>query len=430
MKEKIAQKLSQIEKWSWQERPDDPRWKATTRRFFRLIDFFIYEAKRNALALRANALSYIIVLSLVPVMALGTSVLKGLGAQNQLKQTIYKTIENVEKSGSRELAQHLKDAADKLFEYVDRTNFATLGLFGIVGLIWAVISTLSKIEAAMNAIWKVKKPRPWGRKLLDYTAITVLLPFSLNIALGVTAASHIRRLTNLVDRYLPFPVLNLLTVKLLPIVLLISVFFILYRFLPNTNVKPQAALVGAVFGGIGWLVVQVMYIKLQIGVTRYNAIYGSFASVPLLLIWINLSWLIFLCGAQLAYIYQNRHLYSPLEDSTPVEMLAAAIRILKRVYTSFQQGRSISIEELNTEYPLGIIKDVTEKLVSHGVLAQTQDGKLVPQMPLEVLKPSAVLSSVLGKTKSAPEEHLLVERIIKAAEKELESIKSELKKTC
>ncbi len=282
----------------------------------------------------------------------------------------------------------------------------------------------------MNAIWKVKKSRPWGRKLLDYTAITVLLPFSLNIALGVTAASHIHRLTNLVDRYLPFPILNFLTVKLLPIILLISVFFILYRFLPNTNVKPQAALVGAVFGGIGWLVVQVMYIKLQIGVTRYNAIYGSFASVPLMLIWINLSWLIFLCGAQLSYIYQNRGLYSPLEDSTPVEMLAASLRILKRVYTSFQQGKSIDVGDINSEYPPAIIKDVTEKLISHGVLAQTYDGKLVPQMPVEVLEPSLILSSILGKTKNAPEEHILIKRVIKAAERELESIKGELIKEC
>ncbi len=426
MKEDLKKKLTRIEEWTWRE-GELGRWQRAVQHILRLADFFIHEAKNNALTLRANALTYIIILSMVPVMALGTAVLKGLGAEKQMKQAIYRLVEQFENPGGKEenpLAQHIKRALDKVFEYVDKTNFATLGIFGIAGLIWAVLSTLSKIESAMNQIWKVEKQRPWGRRIMDYTALTVILPLSLNIAIGATAAVQIKHFTQAIDKHLPVPVLTFGLINLLPVVLLVATFFILYRFLPNTHVDNSAALFGSVAGALGWMLVQIIYVKLQIGVTRYNAIYGSFATIPLFLIWLNLGWLMFLLGAQLAFVFQHRNHYNPTIPRTPIYLFSVAVEVMKEIHLRFSKAEGLNPERDRIKgVPQPLLLEVLECFKKHNLIKETKDGAFVPSKPADALKMSEIMEAVCGDQVGEGFGAQVAKRLLEAAKAEINSVR-------
>ncbi len=420
-KELLKSRFGLLKGWAWQSEPHPSKFKSFIKEIFRVLDFFIYEARQNALALRANALTYIIILSMVPVMALGTAVLKGLGAQNQMKQAVYRFVDQFETPDyPNPVTQHLRQAVNRIFEYVDRTNFATLGIIGILGLIWAVLSTLGKIEAAMNSIWKVEKARPWDRKLLDYTALTVILPLSLNLAIGATALGQIQKFTSVIDKFLPFPLLSFVLIKLLPVFIIVVTFSILYRFLPNTHVKPSAAMVGGICGGIAWVLVQLLYVKLQIGVTRYNAIYGSFATIPLFLIWLNLGWLMFLGGAQLSFVYQYKDSYNPFVKLTPFVKLSAAIKILREVYRSFYRGEEFFISKSDTPYQ--VVVSVLEPLEKANIVKKTENGGYLPAKAIESLNFSEIMEAVFGDKKENLDEEAAI-KAFEAAKRELSAFK-------
>ncbi|BAT71133.1 ribonuclease BN [Thermosulfidibacter takaii ABI70S6] len=438
-KETIKKKAVSLHQWIWSEE-EAPFFKNWIRNLLKILEFFWEEARKNALSLRASALTYIIILSMVPLLALGTAVLKGLGAGNMVKKAAYQFIEQFEEMTTpaptengkspvpkNEFAKHLKEAVDKIFEYVERTNFATLGLLGILGLIWAVITTLSKIEGALNDIWKVEKARPWGRKVLDYTAITVIMPLSINVALAAMAASQMKKVAAQIDKFLPIPVVSAVLLKLLPVALLVVTFTILYRFLPNAHVKAFPAFIGGLLGGIGWILVQFAYIKLQIGVTRYNAIYGSFATIPLFLIWIYWGWLVFLYGAQIAFVVQYWKGYKPQQELNPATTLAMAIEVLKAMYKKFAEGKEFCVQQTSYELriPESFIEKIVKLLLKRELIRTTESGNYLPAMPANKFKLSKVLKAVCGEIEFQGFGFEAATQALKAAEEKLDQFSLE-----
>jgi membrane protein len=212
--------------WVWTAPdPDEHGVLNALKAFLRIHFIVLREFQRDRITLRASALTFTIVLSLVPVLALGTAVLKGLGAGDQMRQAAYRFIDQLEESppvptsgideqdtadaepsaaspldnmevvpeqidedsNAESLTAHLRRAVDQIFDYVARTNFAALGAFGILGLVLAVLSVLGSIEQAMNTIWQTSSGRPFGRKLMDYLALMILLPITINLALATEA---------------------------------------------------------------------------------------------------------------------------------------------------------------------------------------------------------------------------------------------------
>jgi membrane protein len=309
--------------------------------FFRIslrIFLIMYEEFfRNHLAMRASALTYAILLSLIPILALSTSILKGLGNDEQLKQAAIRFIDQLEApilsndtavntdtphlqpatptqatvfqpSGPSAIA-HLHRAVDIIFQYVDRTNFAALGIFGVLGLIIVILLVLSSIEEAMNVIWHTRRGRSFLRKIMDYMALLILLPISLNIALAAEAILANKKIMDYLGVLLPSAWMVPFVIKLLPFVFIVGTLMTMYLFFPHVKVKTSAALIGAVFASVFWFVFQKLYIGLQVGVANYNAIYGSFASIPLFLVWLQIGWTFILLGASLAYAIQHHHHY-------------------------------------------------------------------------------------------------------------------------
>jgi membrane protein len=322
------------------------------------------------------------------------------------------------------LTSHLRTAVDQIFDYVSRTNFAALGAFGIAGLVLAVLTVLGSIEQAMNTIWQTDSGRPFGRKLMDYLALMILLPITINLALATETTLNSPKLLAHFQDFLPVVWLGHLLLNLLPMLLVITTFTLLYRFIPNTNVKFFPALLGGLFGGIGWLVAQMVYIKLQIGVARYNAIYGSFATLPLLLMWIYIGWVVFLAGAEMAFAAQVwRHYHWQEPAMTPIARLTIAFEIIGTALSDFHHRRTTDPATLarQLKQPLYLVNKVMQDLLAGGIIRRVdgETNSYVPAATEAEIKPAEIVELIFGKEVPLLSSGSLATEVLDAARKSL-----------
>jgi membrane protein len=442
--EKIKQVWERFCCWVWEPtHPASAFGIGLLRNSLRIIFIVIRESRDDRITLRASALTFTVVLSLVPMLALGTAVLKGLGAGDQMRQAAYSFIQQFdtdedqssttipeipERQTSKEdmdqslprpaipekqtaassekhpaaLTSHLQRAVDQVFNYVERTNFATLGTIGIIGMVLAALGVLGSIEQSMNSIWQTTTGRALGRKLIDYMALMILLPVSVNLALAAAATLQSPALQTQIQDILPMFLLEKFLFKVLPIAVLVITFLLLYQFLPNTRVGFIPALAGGLFGGLSWYWVQIMYVKLQIGVAKYNAIYGSFATLPLFFLWIYVAWVVFLLGAEVAFAFQTWRQYQWRNVIlAPSARLAMAFDIMEAALADY------SARKITDRKSLAQTLNQTEKVIAvilvdlvNGGLLRRIEGKLegyVPAAPVNELKPSEIMDIILGK---------------------------------
>ncbi|MCZ6873223.1 MAG: YihY/virulence factor BrkB family protein [bacterium] len=254
--------------------------------------------------LRAAALTYTTLLALVPMLAFMFAFLKGLGVQNKLEPL---------------LLEHLpvtaEDTVRIIFQYVNNIKVGTLGAIGLGTLLFTTILQLGNVESSFNEIWGIRTGRTLLRKITDYVSVMVIAPVVLFVALGVNATLQQQTIlkTLLEQRVIGDAVVLIFT--LLPSVVIWLAFTFFYAYLPNTRVNIVPALVGGFIGGMLWQAAQWIYIDFQIGVANLQAIYGAFAQLPMLMIWIYISWVVTLLGAEITFASQNAATY-PLERLT------------------------------------------------------------------------------------------------------------------
>jgi membrane protein len=396
---------------------------------------------RDNILLRASALTFAVILAIVPVLALSTAVLKGLGAGDQMRGAAHQFISSlaVEMVQEADLAgeapeaaaprteqqildqtfyHHLSRAVDTIFDYVDGTNFATLGIMGMIGLFITVISLLATIEDSMNAVWDARAGRPLRRKVMDYLALILLLPLAVNIAMAVLAAFQSAPASRMVEQLFPVALVGQLLVNLLIFGLLAATLTICYRFLPNSRVNFRPALIGGIIGGIAWLLLQSLYINLQLGVSRYNAIYGSFATLPLFLLWVYSSWVIFLAGAEISFAAQHWRRYLPhREKLSPGLHLALAFDLLTAVYDDFHNRRTPS-DLASLARRIGFSEPDTGKvaadLLAAGYLRQVENkpAGLIPVTGADRVKAAELMDAFWGPALPASAGGRLVAEIL------------------
>jgi membrane protein len=284
-----------LERGLWEMDTEDQKW---WRRFLLNLGQILTLVVRGFFAdgcmLRASALTFTTLLSLVPLLALMFSVLKGFGVQNELEPLLME-----------QLAVGGGEAVTKVVEYINNTNVGRLGTYGLILLIITVLTLLSNIEESFNSVWGVKETRPLLRRFTDYFSVVTIGPIFVVVAISMTSTLKSQGLvqTLLEKQYVGEALLSLFEV--LPFMVMWLVFAGLYIFMPNVKVSPRAALIGGVFGGTLWQVSQWGYLNFQVGVARYNAIYGTLAALPILMVWIYLSWMIVLLGLEMTYATQN-----------------------------------------------------------------------------------------------------------------------------
>ena len=276
-----------------------PVWKRILLRQLRMLVTVVHEFRRDDVYLRASALTFYSLLSIVPVFALAFGIAKGFGLEATLKKQVIETATGQEVV----LNQILKFAS----LMVENTQGGLVAGVGLVFLFWTVMKLLSNIELAFNSIWGIKKSRTLTRKLSDYLSIMLITPI-LFIISGSLSIFISKYLATLVDQDTSLSMIGptlLSLMKISPYIFIWLAFTLIYIVMPNQNVKFKSSFVAGVIAGSGYIFLQFLFIKFQVGVASANAVYGSFAALPLFLIWLNISWLVILIGAEISYAHQN-----------------------------------------------------------------------------------------------------------------------------
>ncbi len=391
----------------------------------RIVLITAREFNRNELSLRASALTYTFLLFLVPMLAMSTALVKGLGGNYQLRQAMHSYIDSLQQNtapagpaafeldgtqqaeaGTTEeitatLTVHLRSAADKIFDYVDKTDFTTLGSIGVVIMLITVILAFDTIEQAMNTIWKAPTGRTAVRKVTDYLALLILIPIAINVSFAATTIIKNPALFARIEPFLPVIWLQTFFLLLLPVLFITFALTVSYIVFPNTKVHTIPAFIGAIFAASLWFITQNIYISLQIGVSRYNAIYGSFATLPLFLIWLHLGLIFILTGSQVAYACQTRHSYQLIEPQvTPAQKLSAAFDIIRQLFLAFDRQQTITAKMLPDLCPgqrPALLFSTAERLLAAGIIhTKDQEEYLFPTLPAAKLNQGAIVKAILG----------------------------------
>ncbi len=333
-------------------------------RIVKTINLTLSAFFNSTLQTRSMSLTYSTILSIVPAFALLVAIGRGFGLQDMLQSQLY----NFFPSQSQGISTALK--------FVDSyLSSATQGVFvgiGIVMLLWTVISLLSSIEETFNSIWGVKISRTIYQKITDYISICLIIPVLMICSSGVSIF-----LSEVVQDKLDLPFLTPIVnigLEMVPLVLCWLAFTLSYYLIPNTKVSFKYAAIAGVLAAVSFQVLQLLFLNGQIYVSKYNAIYGSFSFLPLMLIWLQLSWLVLLTGCMIAYSMQNVFTFNLMgnEDTISNIGLHNVALIVMAVATQrfVNKEKPLSQQEIAVQYylPIRIVGRIVAKLRDAGLI--------------------------------------------------------------
>lgn len=301
--------------------------------------------------IHASALTYFTFFSIVPLVALAFAIAKGFGLEKELEKDIL--MRNPEYTF----------VLTRIFEYANAMLKAAKGGViagaGVLLLLYSVISLLNNIENVFNFIWEAKNTRNWFRKIADYISIMIFAPIFLILSSSATIVLQ-TKLSSIL-----FTTAAVIGIKILSLFLLVLIFFFLYKTLTNAFVSVKSAFFGAFVTALLFELLQWGYINFQIGVSRFNAIYGSFAALPLFLIFIQYSWFLVLFGAELVYAHQyvdKFELEKEISNMSARLKKIFSIMVLNKILTQFISGKKgLKIQEISTQ--LGIPNRLTQDII-------------------------------------------------------------------
>ena len=303
---------------------------------------------KDRLINNASALTYSTLLAIVPILAILFAVARGFGFANLMEHQLRTGF-----GGTTETSEAILAFVDS---YLSQTKGGVFIGVGLVMLLWTVINLVSSIEITFNRIWQVKKARSMYRKITDYFSMLLLMPILIVISGGLSIFMS-TMLKEMSDFVLLAPVMKFL-IRLIPFVLTWAMFTGLYVYMPNTKVKLKHALISALVAGTAYQAFQFLYISSQLWVSRYNAIYGSFAALPMFLLWLQISWTICLFGAQLTYAGQNIRNFSFDKDTQNISRRYRdfiSILIMSLIAKRFENNEQpYTAEELSEEHQIPI----------------------------------------------------------------------------
>jgi membrane protein len=350
--------------------------------------------------LRASALTFYSLLSIIPVAAIAFAIAKGFGLDQNLEELLTKGSQVQNKEIINWLLVNARSA-------LQETRGGYIAGVGMVILFWSVMALLNRIEDSFNHIWQIKFPRPWFRKFTDYLTIMLIAPVFIILSSSFTIFVS----TSLTEFMYKAPILEvfkpLITFlfKFTPYFLTWITLTILFIIMPNAKVKFGSALISGIITGTILQILQWFYIDLQFGITKLSAIYGSFAAVPLFIVWLQSSWIIVLLGAELSFANQNVSRYEFESDALNVsnfQKRALVIMIMHIVIRHFTKGdKPLSAEgiAISLKIPVRLVRDILQDLNSLSLISivHENEGKLrlfQPGLDVSKLTVSFVLSKL------------------------------------
>ncbi len=395
----------------------------------------------NQCKYRASALTFYSLLSIVPVLAMIFGISKGFGFEKKVETQILQSLQ-----GQEEVATRVINFANSLLANASGGFIAGVG---VIILFWTIISVLSNIETAFNGIWGVKKPRTIGRKFSDYLSIMLICPFLLVVSSSATVAisSQARILIEKLGFLGDSSAILLFGLKLLPYLAIWITFTFVFIFMPNTKVKLTSGILAGIVAGTIFQLAQWVYVNFQIGAARYGAIYGSFAALPLFLLWLQISWYVVLFGAELSFAHQNVDTYEfeqdclsvsysfkillslliasllvknfckaqkPLDDEQISHILDIPIRLVRQILYELTESRVISEVKLHEEkdiayQPACDVEQLTLKYVIDSL--EHRGNTDIPVIKSDELDKLSGCLSIFGKTVEKTPANILLKNI-------------------
>jgi len=359
----------------WQARLERlPRLKAFGYRLLRISVLSYRRFREEHSALRVLALTFYSLLSIVPVMAMVFGVAQGFGMEAVLEKQLMANMK-----GQEQVVAQIIDFAHKMLE---NTKGGLVAGVGVLLLFWTVVKVLSHIEIAFNSIWNVKKPRDISRKLSDYLMFMLVCPvlFVMSSSAAVVVGTHVESFIRFIGLSGAWSVWVMAALNYLPYVVIWFLFSFVYKFMPNTEVKPLSALFAGIVAGTIYQLLQFIYIRFQVGVASYNAVYGSFAALPLFLVWLQMSWSILLMGSHISYAcqhisdYQGYHHVDELDAFSRRNLsLCTAYLVIK----NFEAGKKpLLADDISSVFGLStrLIRVILCELAQVGILIEAREG--------------------------------------------------------
>ncbi len=350
----------------------------------RIIILAVEDFESKKLILQASALTFYTLLSIVPVAAMIFGIAKGFGLEERLNKELMRSF-----AEQPELLDQLLKFVHRL---LDNTQGGLVAGFGFILLIWAVLQVLSNIESSFNSIWQINTPRSWVRKFTDYLSIMLIAPLFI-VGSGSASIYISAIITEFAQEWISLGFLKdiiIFSLHLIPYVFSALLFMLVYMVIPNTKVKLKSALVAGIVGGFSFQLFQWGYVEFQVGVSRLNAIYGSFAFFPLFITFLQVSWIIVLIGAEISYSLQNIELHvDERQNFTPnaKQKLVLALASLSLITERFEYERKpITTEELSEalDLPFKTMKEFCNEMEKAGLInaiASSGDEMGMPFQP-------------------------------------------------
>lgn len=345
----------------------DPRVSRRTR-FVKMLNLSVTSFMDRGLQSKSMSLTYSSVLAIVPAFALLVAIGRGFGLQDLLQSALY--------NGFPSQRQMIDTAMQFVDSYLSVTTQGVFVGIGLLFLLWTVISLLSQIEDVFNTIWGIKRKRALYQKITDYIAICLMIPVLLICSSGVSFL-----MSDFIQQNVDLPFLSQWLNVLLgctPLILCWAAFTLSYYLIPNTKVKFKYAAISGAAIAIAFELLQLLFLNGQIYVSKYNAIYGSFAFLPLMLIWMQLSWLMLLTGCMLTYSLQNVFTYKLMGNIDKMSVNGwrnIALIIMSLTSRRFENGETpLSDTEIAVEYylPIRTVTKVIDKLREANLLYDVQ----------------------------------------------------------
>ena len=349
--------------------------------------------------LRASALTLYTLLSIVPVIALLFGVAKGFGFEKKLEEHLL------------EQASEHDTMMLQLIEFsqnmLSSTKGGVVAGIGIIVLFWSVIKVIGNIEESFNHIWKINKDRPLGRKLSDYLSLMMLAPVLLIASSSITVFIKTKITWFIEVIHLPEfgTKLVLFAMSFSPLLIMTILFSFIFIFMPNQKISMKAGIVAGVITGILYQLVQSAYLSLQIGVSSYNAIYGSFAALPLFLVWLQLGWMVVLIGCEISFYVHNFESYRHNKKFSKLSFglkKNIAIQVLQAIVKRFANAdASPAAEQISTELgiPVSIIQTSLLDLIDSGLIvglsaSDEEETTYLPSRDINTISIAAVTQAL------------------------------------
>ena len=389
-----------------------PRWKKWLYGALRIGYVVVRDLGDGMLTLRAMGLVYTTLLSMVPMLAISFSVLKGFGVHNQIEPFLRNVLEPLGDTGL--------EISTQIIEFVENVQVGVLGFVGFILLFYTVVSLMQKIERAFNFTWHISQSRTFAQRFRDYLSVVVIGPVLIFASLGITGSLMNHSVVEALSAM--FLVGNAIEIagRLVPYAMIVAAFTFIYIFMPNTKVKFRSALTGGVVAGVLWHTAGWAFASFIVASTKYTAIYSTFATLMIFMIWLYLAWLILLVGASIAFYDQHPEHIAALRGKPDIsgrvkEKLALMAAYL--IANSFYGGRPAWTAEAlsqRLEVPMEAVDAVLGAFEDSGLVRRTADepATFLPARPLETTPIKDVIDAVRAADESS---HLNIERLPREA---------------